>query len=125
MLKLRNKFIKNVSSNGNITITEKLFKYLIKQLLKNYLKSHFRLFQLFINHLSYLIKFNIKAKQLSYKSMFLLNCKFSFSLKALISRIMFHNRFSLVENLNNLLVKKKQLYNKITDYKKLLVYYRW
>lgn len=125
MLKIRKKFIKNISLNGNATITENLFKYLAKQLLKNYLKSYSKLFQLFLNHLSYVIKFNIKAKQLNYKSLFLLNYKFSYSLKFLASKIMFHNRFSLIENIKNLLFTKKQFYYKILDYKKLLTYYRW
>lgn len=125
MLNLRKKFIKNILLNGKKTITENLFKYLVKQLLKSYLKSYYKVFQLFINHLSYLVKFNIKVKQLNYKSLFLLNCKFSFSLKLLTNKIMFHNRFSLIENINNLLVIKKELHHKIFDYKKLLLYYRW
>lgn len=125
MLKLRKKFIKNVLLNGNITTTEKLYKCLVKQLLKNSLKSYLKLFQLFVSHLSYLVKFNIKAKYLNYKSLFLLSCKISFSLKSLKSQIMFRNQFNLQENINNLLSIKKQLYYKIFDFKKLLLFYRW
>lgn len=125
MLKIRKKFIKNVLLNGNITVTEKLYKYLVKQLLRNSFKTYLKLFQLFVNHLSHLVKFNVKAKHLNYKSLFLLSCKISFSLKSLKSQIMFRNQFNLKENINNLLFIKKQIYYNIFDYKKLLLFYRW
>jgi hypothetical protein len=120
-------FTNSILISGKTLSSERLLKFLIKCLLKAKVKSSYKLFKLLSSYISSTINLTLKSQELSNKLASSFNYNLCFSFKSLVNNTKLNNKYisSVLFNINKLIIIRKEVYTKLFEYNRVLLFYRW